>query len=225
MMSEWRTYSLEDFLLFSPRTYWRLFELHNAEFWPLQIAVFILGVTMLALALRPGQWSGRTVFLILAVMWAWVGWSFLWHRYATINWAIIYVVPIFFVEAFLLIVGGKGRDPGPDRSFPRIAGFLLVLYALFLHPLIAPSSGRPVEAMEIFGMAPDPTAIATLGIILMHASSARVTWLLLPIPLVWCLLSGFTLLALNAWESWLPFGAAGIALTAQIRPRTIRHKV
>jgi hypothetical protein len=28
-MSEWWTYSLWDFLLFSPRTYYRLFELYN----------------------------------------------------------------------------------------------------------------------------------------------------------------------------------------------------
>jgi hypothetical protein len=28
-MSEWWTYTLSDFLLFSPRVYYRLFELHN----------------------------------------------------------------------------------------------------------------------------------------------------------------------------------------------------
>ena len=36
-MSEWWTYSLSSFLLFSARTYYRLFELYNAEVWPLQI--------------------------------------------------------------------------------------------------------------------------------------------------------------------------------------------
>ena len=30
-MSEWWTYRPSDFLLFSARTYWRLFELHNAQ--------------------------------------------------------------------------------------------------------------------------------------------------------------------------------------------------
>ena len=37
-MSEWWTYTLSDFLLFSPRTYYRLFELYNDEIWPAQIA-------------------------------------------------------------------------------------------------------------------------------------------------------------------------------------------
>ena len=33
-MSEWWTYTLSDFLLFSPRTYHRLFELHNVVMTP-----------------------------------------------------------------------------------------------------------------------------------------------------------------------------------------------
>ena len=39
LMSEWWTYRPEDFLLFSPRVYWRMFELHNAALWPLQLLV------------------------------------------------------------------------------------------------------------------------------------------------------------------------------------------
>ena len=33
-MSEWWSYSPSDFLLFSARTYYRLFEIHNAALWP-----------------------------------------------------------------------------------------------------------------------------------------------------------------------------------------------
>ena len=36
-MTEWESYRLSDFLLFSPRTYWRLFELHNEALWPLPL--------------------------------------------------------------------------------------------------------------------------------------------------------------------------------------------
>ncbi len=46
-MSEWWTYRLEDFLLFSPRVYWRMFELHNEAVWPLQIATLLLGAAIL----------------------------------------------------------------------------------------------------------------------------------------------------------------------------------
>ena len=48
-MSEWWTYTLSDFLLFSPRTYYRLFELYNAEIWPAQIVALTLGVVLVGL--------------------------------------------------------------------------------------------------------------------------------------------------------------------------------
>ena len=44
-MSEWWTYSLTSFLLFSARTYYRLFELYNADVWPLQIATLAVAAT------------------------------------------------------------------------------------------------------------------------------------------------------------------------------------
>jgi hypothetical protein len=43
-MSEWWTYRPSDFLLFAPRTYYRLFELYNSEIWPLQIVALLAGV-------------------------------------------------------------------------------------------------------------------------------------------------------------------------------------
>ena len=43
-MSEWWSYRAEDFLLFSPRVYWRTFELHNAALWPLHFATLAAGL-------------------------------------------------------------------------------------------------------------------------------------------------------------------------------------
>ena len=97
-MSEWWTYRAEDFLLFSPRVYWRMFELHNAALWPLHVLTLAAGlIIILLIAWRPGTWA-RWLALILAIPWIFVGWSFLWNRYATINWAAAYVAPAFVVE-------------------------------------------------------------------------------------------------------------------------------
>ena len=46
-MSEWWTYRPSDFLLFAPRTYYRLIELYNSEVWPLQIGALIVGMWFL----------------------------------------------------------------------------------------------------------------------------------------------------------------------------------
>jgi hypothetical protein len=45
-------------------------------------------------------------------------------------------------------------------------------------------------------MAPDPTALATLGVLLF--AGVRPVWGLFPIPVAWCLLSGITLWAMES---------------------------
>ena len=66
----------------------------------------------------------------------------------------------------------------------------MIAYALALHPLIAPLSGRPWTQAEVFGLAPDPTVIATLGVIV---AATRPNWPLLVLPLLWCAISSLTL--------------------------------
>ena len=48
-MSEWWTYRPVNFLLFSPRVYWRMFELHNAALWPLQVLALAAGLIIILL--------------------------------------------------------------------------------------------------------------------------------------------------------------------------------
>src|SRR5690606_2249043 len=85
LMSDWWTYRLSDFLLFSPDTYRRLFELYNAGIWPIQMAAALLGLLALAAALRRSP-REAAVLAILALCWAWVGWAFHLGHYQTINW-------------------------------------------------------------------------------------------------------------------------------------------
>jgi hypothetical protein len=221
-MSDWWTYRPEDFLLFSPRVYWRMFELHNAALWPLQLITLAAGVLMVVLVARQTRGHGRWIAFILAAIWVFVGWSFLWNRYTTINWAAAYVAPAFAVQAVLLLVAGTLHNGlSFDRRGPAAwAGYLLVAFALAAQPLLAPLQGRGWASAEVFGIAPDPTAIGTLGLLLL--ARGKLLALLLPIPLLWCVLSGVTLWTLGAVEAWAPFAAAALtlaALTATIADR------
>ena len=65
-MDVWRTYRLSDFLLFSPHTYYRQFELYNADLWPMQILFFAFGVALVVLVWRRPPWQGRVIAAILA---------------------------------------------------------------------------------------------------------------------------------------------------------------
>ena len=210
-MSEWWTYRLEDFLLFSPRVYWRMFELHNGAFWPLHLVALAAGLAIILLMLRRPQGHGAWIALFLAAFWIFIGWSFLWDRYAAINWAMAYAVPAFGLEALLLaIVAARGGLAFDKRDIAGRAGLLLAAIGLVVYPLLPPLFGRPWTEMEAFGIAPDPTAIATLGVLL--AMSGRLPVLLLPIPLAWLLLSGLTLRTMGDAQGWLLLLTAGAAI-------------
>jgi hypothetical protein len=63
-------------------------------------------------------------------------------------------------------------------------------------------------------VAPDPTVLATLGLLLLGEGRPR--WELLAVPVLWCLVSGATLWAMNSAEAWVPPAAALLVLAASI---------
>jgi hypothetical protein len=213
-MSEWWTYRLYDFLLFTPRTYYRLFELYNAAVWPAQIVAIALGVLF---ALMCARGAGRPVALILAAVWLWVAVAFLALRYATINWAASYAAWAFGTEAALLLwIGLRGRFDAPPSLAWRV-GIGLVLFAVVIEPLSGPFLGRPLNQIELFGLTPDPTVVATLGVLLALRPKRR--WLLMIVPVLWCLFTGLTLLAMSARDWWIAPAAAVLAVVLTLSSR------
>ena len=218
-MSEWWTYRLSDFLLFSPETYYRLFALYNAAIWPAQIAAITVGLAILTLLVWRPHWAGPAIVILLAVCWAWVAWGYFAARYATINWAATYFAWAFVLEALLLIqsgtVSGRLSFAEARRSLWTTVGVTLFAFALLLQPLIGPLAGREWAGLELFGVAPDPTVLATLGVLL---AAERLRWELLVIPLLWCVVTGATLWAMSAPDALLmPMAALLVVLLAIYR--------
>ena len=210
-MPEWWTYSLTDFLLFSPRTYYRLLERHNLALWPVQIVALALAIAVAGLLSHPTSARSRTIAGILALLWAWVGWSFMARRYATINWAASYFAWLFVAEALLL--GWLGAAVGRLRFAWRrdsagLVGAVLFVGSVALYPLLAPALGRGWTQSELFGVAPDPTVLGTLGLLLMAEGPPRPRRALLAAPVAWCVLGGATLLAMESPEAWILLPAA-----------------
>lgn len=203
-MTEWWTYRLSDFLMFSPRTYWRLIELYNREIWPAQLAALAAGLVALWLAASPRASAGRWLAALLALAWLWVGWAFHWQRYATINWAAQYFAVAFAVQAALWVgLGVLHRDarpaPAAGAALPGL-GWLLAVAGVLLYPLAGLLAGRPWTQAEVFGIAPEPTALASLGLLLAGRpplSRAR-RWLLAVLPALSLLVGAATLWTLSS---------------------------
>jgi len=212
-MPEWWTYSLSDFLMFSPRTYYRQIELYNLAIWPAQLAGAGIGAAILALLRRPSAQCSRVVAALLAVCWLWIAWAFHFERYAQISTGASWFAAAFALQAILLVglgvVAGQAALRPADGPAGSIA-IALVALALVAYPLLAPLTGRAWTTAEVFGVAADPTAIAT-GAALARVRG-RMRWVFVAIPIAWCLVSAATLGPMDAPEAWVVLAAAALVL-------------
>src|SRR5688572_23309151 len=165
-MADWLTYRLSDFLLFSPRTYYRMFELYHADIWPIHVLVLASLFVLAVLLHREKEWGGRVIAAVLAGWWLWVAVAFHLERYATINWAARYFAALFVIQGLLLLWQGVVRarlrfELSNQRTAYAAVGLLLV--AVVLEPIAGLLAGRTWRQVEIFGVTSDPTAIATLA--------------------------------------------------------------
>jgi len=219
-MAEWSTYSLSDFLLFAPRTYWRLFELMNEALWPAQVLAVLVGAALIALARIGGAGPARAAAVLLALAWVAVTWFFFLARYATINWAAEYMAWGFGAQALVLLAAAAPRGFLAYASPPSVRvriGRAMIYAAVLLYPALAGIVGREWRQAETFGLSPDATALAALGFALLLPGRARA--LLMPLPVLWCLVGGVTLYTMNAPEWPLLPIAAIIAIVANFLGR------
>jgi len=170
-MSEWWTYSLSDFLMFSPAVYARMVARYHRELMPVPWVLLAAGLALIAGAAMRKPWAHRAVLLTLAVLWAWVGWAFHWQRYAQINWAALYMAGAWWLQAALLAVvavASPMQRPSHRAQYPgaAVGAAGVLLYAV--HP-------------QAFGLMPGPTALATLGLLWMLQPRWRAALYALPL--------------------------------------------
>jgi hypothetical protein len=181
-MTEWWTYGLSDFLMFSPEAYWRLVARHNAAGWPAQLLTGAVPVALLVVLRSGSATTARAVLLVLAFAWAWLGHAFYWQRYAEIFLGAPWIAGACGVQSILLAAAALL----PLRSasaVSRPAATVLIVSAL-CYPLLGPLTGHPWSEAEIFGFMPEPTALATLGALLelrQAPSAARLALAVLPL--------------------------------------------
>lgn len=234
-MSEWWTYRAGDFLMFSPRVYARLFELVNEAWWPLPLLLLPAGLLGLVALARGRGWVACGAGLGAA--WLFCAAVFVHGRYLPINWAVAGLLPVLLLLAALLpllgwqaggaAVTGCARGAGgagggkPAGALARPVALALGTWALLLHPLLAPLAGLGWRQAEVVALAPDPTAIATLSLLVampqlptrLWRGVAALAWLLV---LAWCLFSGFMLATMGSWNALVLLLAAALAVLARL---------
>ena len=203
-MGTWLSYAPGDFLMFGPEVYWRLFELQNRALWPLPVIAGLAGIACLLLVATRRTVATRAV-LILAALACLGAAHFLATRYAPINWPVVHAAWGFGLQAAVLAgvsVFGSGKWSCENDAAATATGWGLAGYATILHPFAGLAFGRPLAQAEIVGIAPDPTALACLGLLTL-VGPGRWGIACSIIPFLWCAFSAATLLTLGEPQGWV----------------------
>lgn len=136
----------------------------------------------------PGR---RAVPLLLAVCWAWV--AAVWHFgiFAQLNFAAPAYGSLFLLQAAILAwLGIRGRlEFGRPTGWPGAVGLALALIALVGLPIADFLRGWPWQSVRLAGVDPCPTAVLTLGVLLL-AQPPRLAPMV--IPALWTLIAAAT---------------------------------
>ena len=185
-------------LPFTAETLFASLAQYHQALWPLPPIALLLGLAMVLLTLRPVQHSDRMIGGLLAAAWLWIGIGYHLLHLARLDFAAPLYGILFAIEAVLLLWSTiRGRLTFRFRGkLIGWAGLALAMLAL-AWPLLDRLAGLTWQAERVVLLAPAPTVVLTLALLLLLAG--RTPLRLALVPLLWTLIAGAT-----AWILWIP---------------------
>lgn len=187
---------------------------YNAAIWPAQIGMYILGL-IAVMALRSKRPSAtRLILFILALMWAWnaIGYHFLY--FSSINPAANIFAGFYVLQAFLFAMCATvttGILFKVERDYRSAIGLSFVVYAMAIYPVLGVRAGHGLMMGPMFGVAPCPTTIFSIGM-LMLARGRWVAWLSI-IPVMWSIVGFAAAIQLGIVEDFgLPVASLALVI-------------
>ncbi len=174
---------------FTVEQFFAVFRNYNEAIWPAQIIAYILGIAALVLAVRKVNLADRIISAILAIFWVWMGIFYHILHFSVINPAAWVFGIVFILQGLLFLAAGTflGKLSFRFTAEPLpIIGALFILYAMVIYPVLGIIFGHLYPAAPMFGVAPCPTTIFTIGILLWTVK--KVPGYLLVIPFLWSLI-------------------------------------
>ena len=215
---------------FSAEDFFAVFARYNAAIWPLQVAACLAGALAVACLPARSRLATLTITLVLALMWAVNGVGYHWLHFADINPVARVFAALFVLQAFLLAATGprcRNLRFALAADARTVAGLALIGYAAVVYPLVGRMAGHTYPAVPVFGVAPCPTTIFTVGLLLL-APLRDVRWLW-PVPLAWSGIGGSAAVLLDVPQDFglIAAGLCGLVfVVADWRGfRFARHEV
>lgn len=202
-----------------------VFVAYNAAIWPLQIVGTGLGLVVVGALWLHRRHSTKLILAILALMWAVNGIAYHFIFFSTINPAAKYFAVLFVLQAGLFTAAAATATDfrfNTGRDWRSVAGGSVIVYAMLIYPVLGKIAGHGLMAGPMFGVAPCPTTIFTIGL-LMLARGRWVKWLSI-IPLLWSVVGLAAALQLGIPEDFgLP--VAGLLLLILLSRDAVRGRL
>ena len=208
-------------LPFTREQFFEVFARYNEGVMPLQLGLFLLGLTALGAMVLRRRGADRVVSAILAGLWAWMALAYHFVYFAPVNPAAPLFGIMFLGGAALFawagVVRGRLAVNGENRA-RRITGHVLVVYALVVYPLLSALLGREYPGLPTFGL-PCPTTIFTVGMLAYLATPFPRA--VLVVPIAWAVIGGEAALLLGVYEDigLIVAGLAGAWLGFDFSPQ------
>jgi hypothetical protein len=201
-----------------------VFVAYNAAIWPTQIVAYVVGVIAVAAVWSRQPASSRVIPSVLALMWAMNGIGYHYLFFAEINPAAKLFAGFFVVQAILFVANAVVANHirfEIGRNFRSIAGAAFIIYAMLIYPVLGLWAGHGLIAGPMFGVAPCPTTIFTIGMLLL-ARGRWIAWLSI-IPFLWSLVGLAAALQLGIPED-LGLPVAGVVMVVVLAAETLRAR-
>lgn len=199
-------------LPFTTDAFFAVFEAYNRAIWPGQIPAYLLGAAVLIASVRGGRMAGPVAAGGLAVMWLVNGALYHLWQFSVINPLAYGFGALFLVQSVLFAVAarpGRFEFAGVHGAAGWLA-LVLIVYAAAIYPVIGWLMGHGYPRAPLLGVAPCPTTIFSLGILMLVR---RPSWWLWPIPVAWALFGSTAAILLAVPEDLGMLAAALIALS------------
>ena len=198
------------------------FEHYNRGLWPLPVHTGLLALAAVLATLLPVRFGDRAIAAALTAAWLWTGYGYHYMQFATINFVAPVYAVLFLLQGLLLAWTGLVRHQLAFRFRGDVVhwiGLTLALAAVAVLPL-ADGLINSWPGARLVGLAPGPSAIFTLGLLLLD--EGRTPPHLAVIPVLWSLVAGAT-----GWVLPLPqdlaLAAAGLGAFGLILWKNRRH--
>jgi hypothetical protein len=205
-----------------------MFAQANTAVWPVHVVWYAAAIAAMLLAVRPVRGSSRAIAGFMAAYFVWLAIVFFGIYYTPLNdHSPAYAVMFALGGALFLFAGVIRRDLElqPKWDALGIIGGVFMLYAL-AYPVIDALTGHVFPAAPVFGVAPCPSAIFTVGLLLWTRPGMPIY--VLVVPLIWLMAQApadALAMGVVADVARVPFGAVAAALLVWREYRATRERL